>query len=1045
MKLLGLSPKNKCSLVRSVANSVIAIAVLYIGSSFSYNHPEIEWQDVSTENFIIHFYDKTEPAVYPTWKIAEEAYDVFASLYNYNGRNKIHLSLFEYDDYSNGSASWTDRSIIIWIPEAGFDLRSNTTYLRNVITHELAHIMSLEKNKGMQLFNWTLGLEYISKNIDVAYREPFAFTTFFPEWFAEGTAQRRAEQMGNDCWDSRRDMVLRCATLDNTTLSLEEMSHFTHNGLGNEMVYNQGYSFTKFLETQIGHDKTAQIWNDNRGRDLFGTNMKKYLKENYNVSLADMFKKWKKTIYAEAKSKVPDKPTEINPIWNKGLFNSKPKVSPDGRLWGWLTSHKDDFLRTDLIIAEYGNQIPLQRIKYAHTDWSFSPDGNTVYYIKSRSSNRQGSFLNDIFSYSFKDEKESRLTRSARIFALTTSPDGKQLACVQYNKNTYSVVLFDLNTKQFNSTISGIPGEPFLTLSYFPQDNNKLVVARIVQGKSGLFTIDINAQIIKKLISTNAQEESPYCAKDGRVYYSADYDGIFNVYSLLPDGSDICRHSSIVGGAFSPVVDKKGKLFLSEYSSDGFKIAQCENVSETYAPPKNDGCTFKSLPEPKGTVKIKSNTYKSKLLRPVWEIVTGVTCTDTNNALQDMITNNGEPYESTWDIGLDIFTEMFMQRSDAVGHKSMHLGGALYIIASWESDDNSADSGFFSKSVGPKPLCNTPVHFNARAGYKRRQKQRNYGYITPSIKRYLRFTSMALDSHDTSEKQSKVNTPFLVPFVGFESHKFAPTIGIDAQFVLSGMIPAVMYLDPFIELRVHRDLYIGFSPNFSLSPILLFMGEAVGFIMSAPLWVNWDYYRYINEDFFYNNAGRTTAIGYLGPEREPYIEIKETDSTADTTLETMSTMTFGVQFKHSFPIVKYSSFSISTDIHEKIFTEKQPEYRGMTDSLDSKSLFATYDTLTFTFPIFRNINKGRLYCDNIYGNVFYGIHFVSSGKFLSNPDREIFYNKDFYSPYASLSHIIGVGIESGFIKNYLFGRKLKSIMAWDLFNKEYHFNISMLF
>ncbi len=1045
MKTIPESTTKKITKKTSLLLRLLILLLLCNTSIFAYNHSEIDWRSVSTKNFIIHFYDKTEPAVYATWKVAEEAYTVYASLYNYNTRQKIHITLAEYDDYSNGYASWTDRSIMIWVPESGFNLRSNSTYLRNIITHELGHIMSLEKGRGMQLLDWSLGLQYNSKNIDASYLEPFAFTTFFPDWFAEGTAQLRSEEMGNDCWDNRRDMVLRCAALDKKMLSFDEMGHFTHNGLGNEMVYNQGYSFTKFLENQIGKEKIARIWNDSRDRDLFSTSLAKYLKKNHSLSLSDLFNQWKKSVLAEAKSNTPTQMTKTDPVWKEGLFNDKPKISPDGRLWGWLTSHKDDYFRTDLIIAEYGKTIPLKRIKYAHTDWDFSPDGNTVYYIKSRNSNRDGSFFNDIFSYSFTNDKEMQLSKSARIYSISVSTDGKQLACVQYKGNSFSVVLFILDDKKYKTIVSGVAGEPFQTISYLPSDNNKLVVSKVVQGKAGLFTIDIAAQTIKALISTDAQEENPYCATDGRIYYSADYDGVFNIYSLLPDGTDIKRHSTLIGGAFSPIVDKNGKLFLSEYTSDGFAIAKCVSSNTVFNIPQTSTCTFRSLPEPTGNVKINSNAYEAKTLRPYWEILTGVICTDTNDALQDMITNNGEPYDSTWDIGLDIFTEILLQKSDAVGQKHVYIGGAVYLVANWDSDNKETDTSMFSQAFAPKPYTNSHLNFNARPGFLRRQEQKRYGYISPLVKRDMRLSNETLDKNDTSKTESTFNTPFLIPIVGYESHKFKPTIGIDAQFILSGMVPAMIYLDPYIELRLNRDLYIGASPNFSISPILLFMGETVGFGMSFPLWVNWDYHRYINEDISYNNAGRTTVSGYLGPEIEPYIEIDNTDTISDTTLETMPTMAFSVQFKHSFPFFKYSSFSISTEIYEKIFGEKLAEYGGITDSLDSKSLFATYDTIAFTFPIFRNINRGKLYTDNIYGSIFYGIHFASSGKFMSEPKGEIFYNKDYYSPYASVSHIIGMGIETGFIKNYMFGRKLKSFVAWDLFKKEYHLNISMMF
>ena len=70
----------------------------------AYNHPEIRWKTVSTRHFRIHYYDKTEPAVYAAAKIAENSYERLAHLYGYKFHRRIHLSLAAWDDYSNGLA-----------------------------------------------------------------------------------------------------------------------------------------------------------------------------------------------------------------------------------------------------------------------------------------------------------------------------------------------------------------------------------------------------------------------------------------------------------------------------------------------------------------------------------------------------------------------------------------------------------------------------------------------------------------------------------------------------------------------------------------------------------------------------------------------------------------------------------------------------------------------------------------------------------------------------------------------------------------------------
>ena len=53
------------------------------------------------------------------------------------------------DDYSNGAAYYYDNKIVIWATPLNFELRGSHRWLQNVITHEYAHIVSLQKSMKM--------------------------------------------------------------------------------------------------------------------------------------------------------------------------------------------------------------------------------------------------------------------------------------------------------------------------------------------------------------------------------------------------------------------------------------------------------------------------------------------------------------------------------------------------------------------------------------------------------------------------------------------------------------------------------------------------------------------------------------------------------------------------------------------------------------------------------------------------------------------------------------------------------------------------------
>ena len=104
---------------------IVIFLTFLAATAAAFNHPEIKWESVTSEHFIINYYDRTEPLVYAAWKISEQAYDVLSKLFDYEPMDKIALSLADYDDFSNGFAEWTAANIMIWIPDSRFAVARN--------------------------------------------------------------------------------------------------------------------------------------------------------------------------------------------------------------------------------------------------------------------------------------------------------------------------------------------------------------------------------------------------------------------------------------------------------------------------------------------------------------------------------------------------------------------------------------------------------------------------------------------------------------------------------------------------------------------------------------------------------------------------------------------------------------------------------------------------------------------------------------------------------------------------------------------------------
>ncbi|MBD3240261.1 MAG: hypothetical protein GF331_06715 [Chitinivibrionales bacterium] len=1012
------------------------LIVLGARAASAFNHPEIKWKSVTTDHFIINYYDRTEPLLYATWRIAEEAYEKLAALYDYSYDRKISLSLADYDDYSNGWADWLSGSIMIWTPDARFELRGSPTWLRNVIAHELAHIMSLHQRKKMQTLDFTLSVYYSSPSSEVWIQEPFGRMTFLPEWLAEGAAQMGAERTGGDCWDSRRDMILRMAVMGGEQLTLAEMSHFSHNGLGSELVYNQGYSLASYMERTIGEEAFHQMF-VSAGRTHF--DFSQYFRLKTGSSLERMYHEWLDSVHAVAKARAPQNPTTVIPVWRKGFYNHLPRVSPDGKYWGWLTNHRDDGSRTDLVIAETGKSRTATRIEYAHTAWDFSSDGRSVYYVKSRRTDRHGSSYNDLYVRRIGSVREERLTRGARVYDIAASPDGKTLALTRYREGAYSLHLYDLATGSWTTVLDGTLGDPILTPCFNPANPDELAFTRSTGGNADVIVIDLTSRETRPLVSTKAQEEFPHWTKDGRVLFCADYGGIYNAYSVKGDGSDMRRLSRMAGGAFAPQPLTNGKILCVNYSSYGYGVSTFTPEDTPVKPVDTGVCVHERLPEPRGRVRVNGVPYKARMLRPMFELETFI-----DVAWDDTLTPGIRSRYGMAGLAMHYY------RSDALMKKYLYMamylgleGGVHYFADSADADttlDTAAslpmsqacmrrgvydafDSALRDPRRGPESLLG-PGRPTMSAAYRPRQQG-------PSGE-----GDMSADETDTIS--SPVWTPpsiFLQPLAYYENTRLRPTLGLAGTASLSmgmgSMMPTFFILMPFAEWHVMRDLYLGISPYGEVWPAYGF-----DYYVSASAWLQWLRAGYYEEDWIYTMRNITSLLVEVGPHLFP----GENGAVAATV--------GAVSLVHGFPWGRSSSLVIEID--GSVTNGSDTFSSLLLDDDGASDLYAQGRVGTrVVIPIAKNINRGyTLYADALYGSAFYEGTIVANRSYIFNATRDdirALLLKPETTPDAYLTHTVGAELTLGLFKDYVFFRTLSVKGSYELLYDKVFVDVGLTF
>ena len=109
------------------------------------NHPELEWQTIETDHFVIHFHQGTERSAREAAEVAEYVYQPIVDLYDFIPKTKTDIVIQDVDDYSNGAAFFFENRIEIWARPLDYDLRGSHRWIQGVISHEFTHIVQLGK------------------------------------------------------------------------------------------------------------------------------------------------------------------------------------------------------------------------------------------------------------------------------------------------------------------------------------------------------------------------------------------------------------------------------------------------------------------------------------------------------------------------------------------------------------------------------------------------------------------------------------------------------------------------------------------------------------------------------------------------------------------------------------------------------------------------------------------------------------------------------------------------------------------------------------
>ena len=169
-------------------------------------YPEVDWYTIETDNFTVSYHKGAERTAQLTAKISEEIIGPITSLYNYKPAKKTNFVINDLTDYANGATDFYNDRIEIFASALDFEFRGTHNWLRNVITHEYTHMVTLQASMKLPKMLPAVYLQWLNyeeeKRPDVLYGYPNGIVSYpisgiaYPAWFAEGVAQYQRQQLG---------------------------------------------------------------------------------------------------------------------------------------------------------------------------------------------------------------------------------------------------------------------------------------------------------------------------------------------------------------------------------------------------------------------------------------------------------------------------------------------------------------------------------------------------------------------------------------------------------------------------------------------------------------------------------------------------------------------------------------------------------------------------------------------------------------------------------------------------------------------------------
>ncbi|GAB4177531.1 MAG: hypothetical protein Kow00108_13070 [Calditrichia bacterium] len=536
-------------------------------------YKNFEWYYIQSPHFDIYFYEDAINLARFTAAVAESAYVAVSYDFNYKIKKRIPIILYKsHNDFQQ-------TNVIIEYMEEGIggvtELLKNRIVLpfegdyeqfRHVIHHELVHAIMNDMLYGGSL------QKAIQSNVSAV-----------PLWVSEGLAEFESEG-----WNNRLDMAVRDGVINAYLPPLQFLQYVS--------PYQGGASVFRFIAETYGREKIGEFLVKLKGSLQFNRVIEQTFQMKFD-QFSERWHRWLKKMYWQdyANRQAPKELGQpiTDHVKAQNYLNVSPAISPDGQYIAFITDKNGyqkivlySTLKEKIVkdIIDGTKSESFEELHFLRPGMSFSPDGNKLAFT-AKSHGKDWIYIksienDDIIKLSFDLDG---------VYTVSWSPDGTYLAFVGNNAEKSDIYIYEFATKEVINLTNDVFTDDHPAWSddskyiFFVSDRRNNVDKNVLPesfemhqhdfSQRDIYRIEIQSRKIERLTNTSWTENFPVYLNADSLLFTADKNGISNLYVLNMNTGEMNALSDVYSGIFQLGLTKNKKtLVFVSFEYGGFDI-----------------------------------------------------------------------------------------------------------------------------------------------------------------------------------------------------------------------------------------------------------------------------------------------------------------------------------------------------------------------------------------------------------------------------------------------------------------------------------------